>query len=471
MDDTLRDRFVCGLRSKHIQKHLLSEDLTIASALEKAQNLETAHHNTQALKGHSPTLVVGKLSDQKSRKWSPGRTRRSSGEPRGRKSPCHRCGGTNHSGQDCDFRDVDCHRCGKKGHLAKVCRSTRVRGKGQTTSRGVKKATTRWVDTDTESPDNEPTEEVLCNVYTLDSKKVNPYKAVLELDGKPVSMEIDTGAAVSIISENTQKSLFPTASLTVPTVRLRTYTSKPIRVVGQMSVEVKYQGYRDRHTLYVVEGKGPSLMGRDWLSQITLDWVSIRAVGCNESKPDVGKLIEKYAKVFQPGLGTMKNIKAQLTLKPEAIPRFHRPRPVPFAIKDKVGQELDRLEEAGVLQRVDHSEWAAPIVPVPKRDGTIRVCGDYKVTVNPSLRIDQYPLPKPSDLMACLSGGKSFTKLDLTAAYQQMQLDPDSAKLVTINTHQGLYQCNRLPFGVASAPAIFQRAMDSILQGIPYVIP
>ena len=120
-----------------------------------------------------------------------------------------------------------------------------------------------------------------------------------------------------------------------------------------------------------------------------------------------------------------------------------------------------------MLKRVDHAEWAAPIVPVPKRDGSIRVCGDYKVTINPSL---QYPLPKPSDLMTCLTGGRRFTKLDLTAAYQQMLLDEESASLVTIKTHLGLYKCCRLPVGVASVPAVYQRAMDSILQGMPYVI-
>ena len=72
--------------------------------------------------------------------------------------------------------------------------------------------------------------------------------------------------------------------------------------------------------------------------------------------------------------------------------------------------------------------------------------------------------------MTCLTGGKMFTKLDLTAAYQQMLLDEDSSKLVVINTHQGLYRYTQLPFGVASAPAVFQRAMDSILQGISHVI-
>ena len=106
-----------------------------------------------------------------------------------------------------------------------------------------------------------------------------------------------------------------------------------------------------------------------------------------------------------------------------------------------------------------------------KRRRQIRICGDYKVTVNPVLAVDQYPLPKPDDLFTALSGGKRFTKLDLKHAYQQMRLE-DSAKelVITINTHKGLYQFNQLPFGVASAPAIFQRTMDVILQGLPGVI-
>ena len=118
---------------------------------------------------------------------------------------------------------------------------------------------------------------------------------------------------------------------------------------------------------------------------------------------------------------------------------------------------------------MDHSVWAAPIIVVHKKDGRFCICGDYKVTVNRSLDIDQYPLPKPADLFATLAGGQMFTKLDLAQAYQQLLLDKNSQQYTTINTHQGLYQYTRLPFGISSAPAIFQKTMDVILQGIPHV--
>ena len=96
-----------------------------------------------------------------------------------------------------------------------------------------------------------------------------------------------------------------------------------------------------------------------------------------------------------------------------------------------------------------------------KGDGTIRICGDYKLTVNRAAKTDAYPLPRIEDLFASLTGGQLFTKLDLAHAYQQVPLDKDS-QLVT-------YCYNRLPFGIASAPAIFQRAIEVILQGIPHV--
>ena len=138
--------------------------------------------------------------------------------------------------------------------------------------------------------------------------------------------------------------------------------------------------------------------------------------------------------------------------------------------KGAVEQELAGLDEKGVLKKVSHSSWVAPIVPVPKKDGKVRICGDYKVTVNPHLDVDQHPLPRPEELFSTLANGKAFTKIDLSQAYQQMQLEESSAQYLTVNTPTGLYQYTRLPFGVASAPAIFQSAMDMILQGIDGVI-
>ena len=113
-------------------------------------------------------------------------------------------------------------------------------------------------------------------------------------------------------------------------------------------------------------------------------------------------------------------------MKPDTVPVFCKPRPVPYALRPAVDSEIDSLLKLDVLSPVDHSDLATPIVVIPKKDNSVRICGDFKVTLNPNLQIDQYPLPKIDDIFANLSGGKRFTKLDLRTAYMQMEMEDGS---------------------------------------------
>lgn len=110
---------------------------------------------------------------------------------------------------------------------------------------------------------------------------------------------------------------------------------------------------------------------------------------------------------------------------------------------------------------------ATPIVPILKADGRIRICGDYKTTVNAKLIVDEHPLPTINEIFAKLAGGKKFSKIDLRQAYLQLEVDQTSSEILTLNTYRGLYKVNRLMYGIASAPAIWQRTIENILQGIP----
>ncbi|XP_053395664.1 uncharacterized protein K02A2.6-like [Mercenaria mercenaria] len=211
------------------------------------------------------------------------------------------------------------------------------------------------------------------------------------------------------------------------------------------------------------KGKVP-LFGREWLYALKLDWTEI----WNLNLDRVAQLKNKYKDLFDRDLGKEKNFKAKLKLKPESTPKFVKARSVPFALKPQIGEELDRLVKDGVLEKVDTSEWATPIVPVPKKEG-IRICGDFKVTINPLLEVDQHPLPKIEDIFASLGKGKSFSKIDLKNAYLQVEVDEDSKQYLTISTHKGLFRYNRLVFGIASAPAIFQRLIEQVVGDIPKV--
>ncbi len=197
------------------------------------------------------------------------------------------------------------------------------------------------------------------------------------------------------------------------------------------------QHYEDLKLL-VVEGSGPNLMGRDWLRVVKLNWKSIASSeGTIESR--VSALQDKHQEVFSEMLGTISPYQAKLSVAKDAKPKFFKPHFVPFALKERVNIELDRLEEAGVIEKTMYSEWAAPIVAVPKRGGRLHLCGDYKVMIN---HIDQYPLPKQEDIFAMLAGGQKFTTLDLAHTYNQLLLDEDSRKYVTISTPKEWLVCS-----------------------------
>ena len=451
LDDALRDRFVCGLKSEDIQKRLLTEkELTMKGAVELATSLYSAEKNSCAMQPmRAGDVKAVRISQQ----------------------PCFRCGRKGHGASVCRFKDATCHVCGKKGHIASVCRNKKestaiAKKKGFTVKHKVAKNDANWVGIEDEDSD--------CALFTVTSmhstQSSPPISARVKVNGVYIEMELDTGAAMSLISQSTKDKLLPSAILQTSDIVLRTYSSQPIIVVGQTVVQVRYEDQEAQLPLLVVEGKGPSLIGRNWMSHINFNWKAIKCTRASTSTTELDSLLMKYPSVFEDKLGTMKHFRAKLEIKEGATPKFFRPRPVPFALKENIEHELDRLERDGIITKVNHSSWAAPIVPVPKRDGKLRICGDYKVTLNAVLEVDSHPLPKPDDLFATLSGGKIFSKIDLSQAYQQMLLHEDSKPLVTINTHKGLYQYNRLPFGIASAPVVFQRTMDTVLQGIPNVI-
>ena len=105
---------------------------------------------------------------------------------------------------------------------------------------------------------------------------------------------------------------------------------------------------------------------------------------------------------------------------------------------ERIEEDFKRLEQLGVIEQFSHSDWATSIVPVIKSTGAVHICGDFKVTVNPNLEVDKYPLPMPEDLFTSLQGGQRFSTLDFKDAYLQMSLDEESQKFLVINTHKGL---------------------------------
>ena len=157
----------------------------------------------------------------------------------------------------------------------------------------------------------------------------------------------------------------------------------------------------------MVPGNGPCLLGRDWLSSLRLDWAQIHHMNHLDSLQAV---LDRHPTVFEQSLGLVHGTTAKIHVDDGVQPKFFKARPVPYALLEKVDKELDHLVKEGVIQPVTHSNWAAPVVPVVKHDGSVRLCGDHKITVNKIAEFDSYPLPHIDDLFASLSGGQTFSQ-------------------------------------------------------------
>ena len=254
-------------------------------------------------------------------------------------------------------------------------------------------------------------------VYRINNttqKGETPITVRVHINGVGVEMEIDTGASITIMSEDTYRKLWPNIneSLRPTHVKLETYTGQQIRVKGSKMVQVQYGDQSKKLSLVVVSGSGPTQLGRDWLKEIRLDWRVICKVEYHKSLEEV---LKRHEEVFREELGTYTGDQVKILVDTKECPRYCKARTVPFALRDKVETELHRLQELGIIEPVTHADWAAPVVAVLKKDKeTVRLCGDYKLTVNRAVKLDRYRIPRIEDIFTKMTGCTVFSTLDMS---------------------------------------------------------
>lgn len=526
LNENLRDQFVCGLSSDVIRQRLFAEDetLTYSNAVKIANSLEAAERDAAVVErkaargmgeeatgvGGASMLAVHALTQNGGNvgvgRWASrsirgvGNTRMAGGTARGgaagargalrggggygaggtsgRRYGCGGCGSTDHDYSMCRFRDYVCSMCRRTGHLRRVCPGpgggTGNRRGGYSRGGSGNPHSSGLFFGEAEAADPAGDEEVweedfhhLC---------LNDYQAVslpIKIDDHIIRMEVDTGTAVSCISSETYEQYFKHNKIGNSQIVLNFYDGSKIKPLGIIKPIVSYGGCKKRLELFVIQGGTTALLGRQWLTELNITipaFSNCHNVGGEriEISHEINVLIDRYKELFSGGLGRYTGGLATLRVREGAAPVFHRARPLPYALRDRVDAELDAMLRDGVIEPVDCSDWASPLVPVNKADGSLRICADFKATVNPVLLIDRYPLPRIDDLMVSLSGARYFSKIDLSQAYNQVVLD-ETKKYTVINTHRGLYRYNRLVYGLSSSPGIFQRIMCTLLKDIPNV--
>lgn len=445
VEEALRDKFVMGMLPGSDREKLFSKDLaglTLAKAIELAENAWSARAAAGAGAQAAPHDQMFKIA-RATESSTP--SHREAGAPSsGVKVQCQVCGYHNHESSQCRFAKAKCRKCNVTGHLRRMCKK-------------INYVESKAVD---ESDDDG-------ECFNIRSVKGEPMIETVSVSGIELKFEIDSGSAVTAISVETYKTYFSSVPLSKTNKRLCSYTGDKIVCEGIAQLQVIYANTSHVLCVYVVRDGGPPILGRDFISKFRLELLPIRYCDHSDKNDLFVTLQRRYPSVFSDKLGLFNKFKVKLQLKEDAKPVFVRARPVAFALKNKVDKEIDRLVGLGVLKPVDHAQYASPIVPVLKQNGSIRICADFSTGVNKQLVIDQYPLPTITELFAKLHGGQQFTKLDLSNAYNQFMLDDESQELTSINTHRGVFKQTRLCFGIASAPAIFQRAMEGVLAGVP----
>ncbi|XP_046959671.1 uncharacterized protein K02A2.6-like [Vanessa cardui] len=427
----LRDRLVLGVLDDRLRRELLKiKDLTYETAVQTCLNHQAA--------------LLDLYPDANETKQTPFHVTEPMDISKIRSNDCRHCSRAHKPGEKCPFIKARCFYCKRFGHIAAVC--NKRSGKTQDIS-------------NIENSGEEATfsDRSMMGIYVCSENYRQAITADVMIEGVKVTMEIDSGASRTIISEDTYNKLWSIPpSLNATNIKLVTWTREPLKVLGEVNVHVKLGAKEARCDLIVVSGKGPSLLGRNWFHGL-----NIEIVGLCWSEDKITNLVNQFPGLFASELGEYKGPLVSLHVRADATPKFLKARAIPFPLKQQVNEELNKMVDQGILTPVNYSNWATPLRIVKKDDGSLRICGDYRATVNAAIDVDSFPLPKAVEAFVKLSGGRVFSKLDLKQAYTQLKVDDKTAMLLTLNTPIGLMKMNRLAFGVNAAPAIFQRVMST----------
>ncbi|BES97006.1 Hypothetical Protein NTJ_09819 [Nesidiocoris tenuis] len=467
LDTMLRDVFVSGLRSKPMLDRLFEEDdIPLKKTLELASAIERATEGTSEILHTSEprsSLAINKVQASNSKSSSRKRKNRKNTTATAKPNTtivCFKCGvHNNHKAPECKAKNLHCGFCSMAGHVEKVCMRK-------------KKIDVKHVDNGDSDADT------LCSlqddlpfansyhIHNVKSQTCPPMLITVNINKIPVQLELDSGSKYTIINWKTFTKVSSGEELSTTSEVLRTYDGSYIKPVGIANFAVTYRGVTKILSTIVVEKDYPLLFGRKWMEAFGITFNNVHVVNASTASPSYDFLLTKYNSVFSDQVGAIKKFTCTLQLKEGATPIYQKARPVPLALRGRIENELQRLVEAGVLEPVETSDWATPVVPVVKPSGDIRLCGDYSGTVNRQVAVTQHPFPGFEEAFSKLSGGQLFTRLDVRSAFLHVPVSKETSHVLTINTHCGLFRPQRLMYGVSPAPAVWQRYIDSLFKPI-----
>lgn len=338
---------------------------------------------------------------------------------------CLRCAGKRHNqASDCRAKTATCRACNKVGHYDKACVST---GRAKVLKL-VQCLTQQPEVSDYRHLYNVNTSTDYRHFYNINVSLPREYYIISpRVNGKILSMEYDTAADGTVIGSHTWKGMG--SPKLCPTSKVCGYGNAPVDTLGEFNATVQIGDMTRIVPLTVSSKEGASLFGKDWMSEFNIGPLSSRTsqflTHCRNNSSarvnnvtldsDLKSILTEFKTLFSSDIGTVRKFYAKFELEPNAQPKIFKPRSVPIALKHQVAAELDRLVANDVIEPVNVMEtpieWASPIVIDTRKNGKIRICADFKVTINRYVKKQLHPLPTLNEIANKFAGFKEYSIL------------------------------------------------------------
>ena len=451
--EILRDRFVHGLRDAKMRERLLREtNLTLDRAYAMVQAAEATTEQMHVMSGEQAVSAV----HQRGNRGQQGQQGYKSRDMLKNSSyiKCNNCS-YEHAPMKCPAFGKECHRCGRVNHFQNRCRQKNVQQVQGSES------------------DNEFEVGTLTTVNSVGNKRRAMITLEVGNNGVPTRFQIDSGADCCVLPRDEYIRVTGDESLTMlkqvkPTIV--TYVGTREKALGQCKLSVVRKGVKHRITFNVLQGKYTPILSLDASEGMGLlkikdcDPLDYVCTVNESSKLTEIDLKAEYADVFR-GLGRLKD-SYSIEIDDSIRPVVHAPRRIPVPMRNKVHEKLEQLVNEGVITPVtDATDWVSSMVVVQKPNSQIRLCLDTK-DLNVAIRCEYYPMPTIEEVSTRLNKARFITVLDAKNGFWQISLDDRSSMLTCFNTPFGRYRWMRMPFGINSAPEVWQRTMNQLVEGL-----
>lgn len=464
-ESLIRDRLVLGIADKAVQERLLREpDLSLEKAVNFCRATEVSKAQMKELQGDT-TNAIQRTRDARTSHKEKYTTRPKDNNGGKQTKACYRCGKI-HKPKECPAFGKTCLKCKKSNHFANVCKSQRVQAieENHTSSEEEEGANSNFVLEITE----------IIPIGTNPQVNTIEWRETINIQGVNISFKLDTGSEVNIIPYSSIQGMLPKPKINIATRAITSYTGHKIPVKGMSKFLCKTRSNEDMIEFYISAEETQPILGITALDKLGLV-ARIHTTSLKEEKDGDGKnktealtIIEKYKDVFK-GLGELDR-QYKIKLQENAQPTVVAARKIPLSIKDKVITEIETMEKKGILIKVQEpTEWVNPIVIVKKPSGGVRICMDPR-ELNKYILREHFQIPTTDTIFSELQGAKIFTVVDASTAFWQLPLDEASSRLCTIATPLGRYRFTRLPYGINSAPEVWQKAMCEVFDGIEGIL-